>query len=362
MLTTGGASANPAWAAAPGSGTVTSIATNNGVTGGTITTTGTIGLAAIANLDLLANISGSSAAPSANTLSAILDAVFDNTQGDILYRGSSGWTYLGIGTSGYVLTSQGAAANPHWAAASSGSPGGSTQAIQYNAGSSTFGGVGPGNDGTAPVWEGGNAVAGINAGVNFIAPTVASFAWVNQNSGSTTQTISGGPILMALPNLSGLNWQGLFLSPPSAPYKVRALVRANNPIPSGTAAAGLYFYDGTKLEGFEFLAVASYLPRVERMTNVTTASATVYTGVSPSGTSPWYSPLWIQLRNDGTDIWFDYSTDGINFINVYDEAVGTFITPTKIGFGGVNLTPTTNTLYINLLRWVVYADATLDGQ
>lgn len=45
-------------------GTVTSIATNNGITGGTITGTGTIGLANIAANSVLANLTGGSAAPS----------------------------------------------------------------------------------------------------------------------------------------------------------------------------------------------------------------------------------------------------------------------------------------------------------
>jgi hypothetical protein len=44
-------------------GTVTSIATNNGLTGGTITTTGTLGLASINNNSALCNNSGMSAAP-----------------------------------------------------------------------------------------------------------------------------------------------------------------------------------------------------------------------------------------------------------------------------------------------------------
>ena len=44
---------------------VTSIATNNGVTGGTITTTGTVGLASVSNNNVLCNNSGSSAVPTA---------------------------------------------------------------------------------------------------------------------------------------------------------------------------------------------------------------------------------------------------------------------------------------------------------
>lgn len=44
--------------------------------------------------------------------------IASEAQGDILYRGASAWSRLAAGTSGYVLTSGGAGANPAWAAAS----------------------------------------------------------------------------------------------------------------------------------------------------------------------------------------------------------------------------------------------------
>lgn len=100
-----------------GGGTVTQVATNNGLTGGTITTTGTIGLATIANARIMANVSGVSAVPTANTLSAIIDTCLDNTQGDILYRNATNWVALSAGTSGQVLQTGGAGANPSWTTA-----------------------------------------------------------------------------------------------------------------------------------------------------------------------------------------------------------------------------------------------------
>lgn len=114
VLTSGGAAANPAWATVTGTGTVTSVATNNGIAGGTITTTGTIGLATITAGTVLANVTGGSAVPIANTPSAILDLI-GSTTGDILYRsaGGGGWTVLAPGTNGQVLT-QGAS-TPSWA-------------------------------------------------------------------------------------------------------------------------------------------------------------------------------------------------------------------------------------------------------
>jgi len=98
-------------------GTVTSVATGSGLTGGTITGTGTISLATIANNTILANTTGSTAAPSATTPTSILDS-FSSTQGAVLYRNATAWVALAPGTSGQVLQSGGASANPSWATAS----------------------------------------------------------------------------------------------------------------------------------------------------------------------------------------------------------------------------------------------------
>lgn len=56
---------------------------------------------------------------SLGSLSTILDLVGSAAQGDILYRGAATWTRLGAGTNGQFLKTQGAGANPTWAAASS---------------------------------------------------------------------------------------------------------------------------------------------------------------------------------------------------------------------------------------------------
>lgn len=55
------------------------------------------------------------------TLSEVLDFIGSAAQGDILYRGASAWARLGAGTSGHYLQTQGAGANPQWAAAGGGS-------------------------------------------------------------------------------------------------------------------------------------------------------------------------------------------------------------------------------------------------
>lgn len=114
VLTTSGPAANPSWTAVTGTGTVTSVATNAGLTGGPITTSGTIGLAPISTGNVLANVSGGSAAPSATTPTQVLD-VIGSTQGNILYRSGTVWSALAPGTSGQVLMTPGAGSTPSWA-------------------------------------------------------------------------------------------------------------------------------------------------------------------------------------------------------------------------------------------------------
>ena len=59
---------------------------------------------------------------SLGTLSTILDLIGSAAQGDVLYRGAASWARLGAGTSGHFLKTQGAAANPTWAAATGSDP------------------------------------------------------------------------------------------------------------------------------------------------------------------------------------------------------------------------------------------------
>jgi len=94
FLETQGAAANPQWASAGGTGTVTSVATGTGLTGGPITASGTVSLATIPTLNVLANTTGGTAAPAGVTLSAAIDAAIGSTQGDILVRGASVWSAL----------------------------------------------------------------------------------------------------------------------------------------------------------------------------------------------------------------------------------------------------------------------------
>jgi hypothetical protein len=105
---------------APG---VTQINTSGPITGGPITSTGTITLASgsISNsyLDVMpaytvkGNATGSSAQPTDISASDVLDMI-SSTRGTILYRGASSWSVLAPGVTTAFLRSGGVGADPYW--------------------------------------------------------------------------------------------------------------------------------------------------------------------------------------------------------------------------------------------------------
>jgi len=92
---------------------------------GTVTTTGSPATGDLAKFSGATSITNS-------TVSAFLDSEFSSTQGSVLYRGASAWAALAPGTSGYVLVTGGAGANPSWQSVTSGSVSG------YSSGSATW--------------------------------------------------------------------------------------------------------------------------------------------------------------------------------------------------------------------------------
>ena len=178
VLTTAGAAANPSWTTVSGTGTVTNVATNNGLTGGPITTTGTIGLATIATGNALAYTGAGSGVPVATTPSTLLDVIGSAT-GDLLYRSSGGWTVLAPGTNGQVLT-QGAS-TPAWGNA------GTLTNVTISAG------TGIGTSGTCNISTSGTCTVRLNAATTNLTD-VSSGTWTptDASGASLTFTSSAG--------------------------------------------------------------------------------------------------------------------------------------------------------------------------
>lgn len=175
---------------------------------------------------------------------------------------------------------------------------------------------------------------------------------------------SAGDVYLNINNNASLNWRIADKSTPGTPYTIDTYIRASQAMAS-TDAAGVYFYDGTKLMGLEMLGQgtgnnAPFL-RVEKITNVTTDNSTAAsnrvsaTGETSNGTyvGPLFGGICLRLANDGSTLTFAYSLDCRNYNTLFSEPVGTFITPTNYGFGGLSFlsnTGQTGTPFVGL--WV----------
>lgn len=138
--------------------------------------------------------------PAAVTLSAAIDASFGSAQGDILYRGATGWTVLAPGTSGFFLETLGASANPAWSSAAGGSgctvSGGAQFQIIVNNGSSgcsssangsvQVGALTLGASGTAGSVAMGNATSGVVT----LQPVTGALGTVTASLPANTGTVS----------------------------------------------------------------------------------------------------------------------------------------------------------------------------
>lgn len=156
-------------------------------------------LPAQADDTILSNISGSSASPAANSLTNILDNAFTGTQGAILFRGASAWTYLAPGIDGQLLKTQGAAANPAWETVGGGSVDGPV--------SSTTNAIATWGDTTGELLENStvliNSFGGMSGNFPAFSPSSSSTLTLNStNVGQAIRLQSGSPTTVTLADAS----------------------------------------------------------------------------------------------------------------------------------------------------------------
>jgi hypothetical protein len=289
VLTAHGASANPTWAT-PSGGSST-LASDTDVT---ITTP--------SNEDLLAYDTGSTKWKNAN-LSAILDGVLGSTQGSVLYRGSTGWAALGPGTAGQSLTTQGAGANPSWAAPSGG------------------------------------------GGVSILSPPLISALGAvshNPNSDTFTQRTSGAiPCLVMKPSGGDGNSEIFceLMANPQGSGQFSLVTKIS--LDPGDSSGG---YHGGGLVIYNSATGASYAywTSCNGGASYSTFFATVASlgaGPSASASGNYQGDCFHHIDYDGTDIKFGLSKNGVDVYWSYSVAISAFIgavTHVGIGWGNYN--------------------------
>lgn len=229
-------------------------------------------------------------------------------------------------------------------------PGGLTNAIQYNAGSGTLGGVSLLTNGQLVIGSTGNppqaqtltagsgivvtnnpgsiaisatdstTASGLYRQLMTATPTAASTGlgnWINQGASTATDTAVGFTIDSPSTGTT-VNIAGRFKPAPTAPYTITALVAATRNS-SSFGAVGLGWLDGTgrlQLMAYSINNGTSPYFLVQRWNSPTSFNGTNFSSAS----NAFAQPIWLRLADDGTNISFSFSHDGTNFLTLYSVA------------------------------------------
>lgn len=339
------------------------------------------------------------------TLSEILDFIGSAAQGDILYRGASGWARLAAGTSGHYLRTQGGAANPMWAAVAGGSAeiDINTQSGNYSLQAADLGDLvdftaaatlsllaaatagdrfycwirysgavsgvltvdGNGSetvDGALTlIMSAGEVRLLICDGSNWTSlqierpslgvltkPIDSAFAWINQGSASMATT-RGGLLLSCASNGGAFSCKLRKKSAPSTPYTITACFVLDVAY-GGIGYGGLCFRQSSdgKIHLFGVSPDAGAVYTTSRkLTNATTYSAD-YTLASEPGKLTPGQPCWVRIADDGTNRICSFSNTGEDFIAFHSVGRTDFLTADEIGFF---VDPYSRETRLTLLSW-----------
>ncbi len=155
---------------------------------------------------------------------------------------------------------------------------------------------------------------------------VADFTFDGHSiSGTPTAINQGGSVYMYHPGTNGDTNTELYIAAPATPYVVTAKL-----IPSALAwsftSPGLYFGDGTKFHRIVVQFGNGQLT-VDKYSSYNSFSANSYT----QNTSPYCTPMWWRISDDGTNKHWYWSIDGINWVEAYSEGSTSYLTTTRVG-------------------------------
>lgn len=229
-----------------------------------------------------------------DTVSAVLDSL-GLTQGDILYRSATGWAVLAPGTSGQVLSTGGAGANPSWIASGGG-----------------------GGGGTEPR-EG-----------SVTKPLAANFTHTNFSGTMTAVDGTTGIILTETVAATAFRLLEQTAAVPATPWSVYGRFDYE---PQSISQSGFTLRNSTSGKiVFWGRYQNGYL--LTNWTNFTTFSSNLYGPVTTTGGQ--LTPKWWRIDNDGTNLKFWLSPDGRDWFTAtnLNPTLASFIgSVDRIGFG-----------------------------
>lgn len=169
--------------------------------------------------------------------------------------------------------------------------------------------------------------------LNVTNPTLTTFAWRNQG-GASINALSNS-IYISIPAIAGANFRGREVAAGAAPFSIVAglIPQIHN---QNNNSVGLYVTDGTKLEILQITDYANSAGLVTTLAVNRYSSVTAYASTPQTvGQGVTISPIFLKIRDDGTNLTFSWSPDGSNFIQIYSEARLAYLSSiADFGWGG----------------------------
>lgn len=241
-------------------------------------------------------------------------------------------TLAALGTSGQVLTSNGAGTPPAFQSFTSGNVTSAT-AVGSEPGSPASGDLDLYTNGHALVRYSGSAWVPWGPIFPLTDPSLASIStWVNQG-GASVSTTNGGITLNA-PATSGDNIRLRVKTAPATPYVITARMLSYGA--PGASSWGIGFRQSSdgKLHLFMCGGSASgSTPGIFsiKFTNPTTFSAS-YSSTIAYNLNTGFPPAYLRIADDGTNRLLSYSMDGVNFTPYTSIGRTDFLTADQVGF------------------------------
>jgi hypothetical protein len=259
-----------------------------------------------------------------DSLATLTDVILSGTaQGDILYRGATQWNNLPHGTAGQVLTTQGAAANPSWTTVSGGS-GNVTSATAYGSepGSPTTGDLDFYTNGIAVArWSGSAWLPWGRLTELTTPPASASLTQVNVTT--ATMVDNAGTRFLAAPSV-GASHAELWMKTLAAGAYTWKVHLESWLFSSTFTACGLALRDsvGGKIITFEHNIFSGAL----NLNVVTWSDANTRVANSNANVILGNKYTWLKIHDDGTtNRTYSASYDGINWYDLFTESRTAFL-------------------------------------
>ncbi len=158
-------------------------------------------------------------------------------------------------------------------------------------------------------------------------PVDGDFSWLNQ--GTASVVADKGVIHLNAPAGTS-NIRARIMSAPTPPYTVTALVHLYLQIVNYNQA-GLCFRESSSGKLQTFLVVVQETDDVYIRTDKLPDN-TGFTGTYGGPKWSQRGPLWMRMKDDGTNRICQYSLDGVNFITLHSVSRTDYLTANQIGF------------------------------